>query len=294
MARSIWSGVISFGLVSVPVGLYTATSEHEPTFHQFQEGTTDRIRYKRVNERTGREVEFDKIVRGAEVGDDAYVMLSDEDLASVAPGRSRMLEVERFVALDEIDPIYFNKAYYLAPSDETATKTYALLRDAMGQSQRVAIGSFVMHGKEHLAAIRASGQVLVLSTLFFGDEVRDAKKELDSVPGKPSFKGQEMKMATQLIESMTGPWNPSQYRDSYTDRVNKLIKAKSKDASVTLAQEAPEPTNVTDLMEALRASVDAAKAGKRGGKKPAAAKKASVTKAAPKRKKAAPQRKKAS
>jgi DNA end-binding protein Ku len=286
VARAIWSGVISFGLVSVPVGLYTATSEHQPTFHQFQEGTTDRIHYKRVNERTGREVEFDKIVRGADVGDDSYVILSDDDLASVAPGRSRMLEVERFVALDEVDPIYFNKAYYLAPSDETAQKTYALLRDAMAKSGRAAIGSFVMHGKEHLAALRASGEVMILSTLFFADEVRDAKKQLDKLPGKPSFKGQEMQMATQLIESMTGPWKPGDYRDSYTDRINKLIKAKSKDKSVRLADEAPEPTNVTDLMEALRASVDAAKGRSKPAKSAKPAKAAKPAKSAARRKKA--------
>ncbi len=286
MARAIWSGVISFGLVSVPVGLYTATSEHEPTFHQFQEGSTDRIRYKRVNERTGREIGFDKIVRGAEVGDDSYVMLSDDDLASVAPGRSRMLEVERFVALEEVDPIYFNKAYFLAPGDETATRTYALLRDAMAKAERVAVGSFVMHGKEHLAAVRASGDVLVLSTLFFADEVRDPKRELTTVPGKPSFKGPEMKMATQLIESMTAPWDPSGYRDSYTDRVNKLIKAKSKDKPVRASKEAPEATNVTDLMDALRQSVDAAK----GRKKAAVPAKKATTPA----KKATAKRKKAS
>jgi DNA end-binding protein Ku len=268
VARAIWSGVISFGLVSVPVRLHTATSEHQPTFHQFQQGTKDRIRNKRVNERTGREVAFDKIVRGAEVGD-AYVMLSDDDLASVAPGRSRMLEVERFVALDDIDPIYFNKAYYLAPADDSASKTYALLRDAMAKSQRAAVGSFVMHGKEHLAALRATGDVIVLSTLFFADEVRDARHELDTLPGKPGFKGQEMKMATQLIDSMAGPWDPKAYRDSYTERVNKLIKAKSKDKSVRPSPDAPDATQVTDLMDALRKSVDASK----GRKKPAAKRK---------------------
>ena len=269
----------------MPVGLYTATSEHQPTFHQFQEGSTDRIRYKRVNERTGREVDSDKIVRGAEVGDDSYVMLSDDDLASVAPGRSRMLEVERFVALDEVDPIYFNKAYFLAPGDETATRTYALLRDAMAKSERVAVGSFVMHGKEHLAAVRASGDVLVLSTLFFADEVRNPKQELDTVPGKQSFKGPELKMAAQLIESMTAPWDPSGYRDSYTDRMNKLIKAKSKDKPVRSAKEAPEATNVTDLMDALRQSVDAAKSRKKA---------AAPTKPATAAKKAPAKRKKAS
>ena len=219
MARAVWSGMISFGLVSVPVGLYTATQEHEPSFHQFAKGVTDRIRYKRVNERTGREVDFTNIVRGAEVGDGEYVMVSDEELEQIAPGRSRALEISGFVDLDEIDPIYFNKAYYLAPAGEESKKTYALLRDAMAKTNRAGIGNFVMHGKEHLAAVRAAGNTLILETPFFADEVREAKAMLDHLPGKTSFSKGELNMATQLVESMGEDWNPKQCRDTYTDRV---------------------------------------------------------------------------
>jgi DNA end-binding protein Ku len=276
MARAIWSGMISFGLVSVPVGLFTATQEHEPSFHQFAAGSTDRIRYKRVNERTGREVDYGDIVKGVDVGGGEYVMVSDEELEQIAPGRSRALEISGFVDLDEIDPIYFNKAYYLAPSGDDSKKTYALLRDAMAETNRAGIGTFVMHGKQHLAAVRAAGNTLVLETLFFADEVRDSKAMLDNLPGKSSktsFSKGELNMAIQLIESMGDGWNPKQYRDTYTERINTLIEAKRKGNDVQVADEAPSATNVVDLLEALRASVDSARGG---GRKKAPAKKAAA------------------
>lgn len=291
MARAIWSGVISFGLVSIPVGLYTAVQEHEPSFHQFQQGTKDRIRYKRVNERTGKEVDYGDVVRGAEVGDDEYVILSDEDLDSVAPGKSRSLDITAFVDLEDIDPIYFAKPYYLAPAGEGTEKTYALLRDAMAEAGKAGIAMFVMHGKEHLAAVRADGDVLVLETLYFADEVRDPKAELD-VPGRIKFRGQELKMATSLIESMAGGWRPKDYRDTYTDRVNELIESKRSGAEFKPSEAAPEPTNVVDLLEVLRRSVDDAKSGRSAKKAPAkqAAKKSakkSAAKKAPAKKSAA-------
>jgi DNA end-binding protein Ku len=289
MARAIWSGVISFGLVSIPVGLYTAVEEHEPSFHQFQKGTKDRIRYKRVNERTGREVDYAEIVRGAEVGDDEYVMLSDEDLDAVAPGKSRSLDISAFVDLAEIDPVYFAKPYYLAPSGEQNEKTYALLRDAMAEAGKAGIAMFVMHGKQHLAAVRADGDVLVLETLYFADEVRDPKAQLD-VPGKVKFRGQELRMATSLIESMADDWRPKDYRDDYTDRLNQLIESKRSGAEFTPSADAPAPTNVVDLLDVLRRSVDDARSG-RGGKKAPAKKAAAkkVAKKAPAKKAAAKQ-----
>jgi DNA end-binding protein Ku len=177
MARAVRSGAISFGLVSVPVGLFTATEEHEPSFHQFAEGSTDRIRYKRIDERTGDEVDYADIVKGVDVGGGNYVMVTDEELDQVAPGRSRALEITSFADLDAIDPIYFNKTYYLAPVGAEAKKPYALLRDAMADANRAGIANLVMHGKQHLAAIRASANTLILETLFFADEVRDPKKD---------------------------------------------------------------------------------------------------------------------
>src|SRR3954449_13329310 len=288
MARAIWSGVMSFGLVSVPVEIYSATEAHEPTFHQFEKGTKDRIRYQRVNERTGKEVDYADIAKGAEVGRGKYVMIEQEELDSVAPGRSRSLSISSFVDLDEIDPIHFAKSYYLGPKGEEAKKPYALLRDAMARSNRAAIASFVMRGKEYLAAIRADGDVLVLETMFFADEIRQPKDEIGNLPRNVDLAPQELKMATQLIESMAGPWQPTDYRDTYTDRVNALIRAKAKNKSYEQAEEAPQATNVVDLTEALRASVEAAK---KGGRKPAAkkapAKKTAPAKKAPAKKQAA-------
>jgi DNA end-binding protein Ku len=259
MARAIWSGVISFGLVSIPVDLYSATEAHEPTFHQFQKGTADRIHYQRVNERTGEEVEYSNIVKGADVGGGNYVMLDQDELDSVAPGRSRSLEIRTFVELDDIDPIYFNKTYFLGPGNDDAKKPYALLRDAMADADKAAIASFVMRSKEYLAAVRADSDLLVLETLFFADEIRDAHEEIDDLPGQVKLSAEERRMARQLIDSLSGSWTPSDYRDTYTDRVNDLIDAKKNNKEFQPAAEAPAATNVADLTQALRASLDAAR-----------------------------------
>jgi DNA end-binding protein Ku len=259
MARAIWSGVLSFGLVTVPIELYSATQAHEPTFHQFQKNTNDRIRYKRVNERTGREVDYENIVKGAEVGRGRYVMIEQDELDAVAPGRSRSMEIATFVDLDEIDPIHFAKTYYLGPRGAETKKTYALLREAMAQTNRAAIASFVMRSKEYLAAIRADGDLLVLETMFFADEIRNPREEISDLPGKTKPRPNELKMAKQLINSMTGTWRAADYRDTYTDRVKQLIKAKKTNKDYEPAPEAPEATDAVDLMAALRQSVDAAK-----------------------------------
>jgi DNA end-binding protein Ku len=285
MARPIWSGVISFGLVSVPVAMFSATRDHEVSFHQFEQGTGDRIRYQRVNERTGKEVDYADIVKGADIGDGQYVMLNADELDAVAPGRSRSLDIHRFVDLDDIDPIYFQKTYYLAPGTDETVKTYALLRDAMAASNRAAVATLVMRGKEYLAAVRADGDLLVLETMFFADEVRDAHKELDRLPGRVQLRREELAMARQLIESMVGPWKPTEYHDTYTERVQALIDAKVKGAEVTPAAEAPAATEASDLMEVLRRSVEAARTKKPTDAKPAPTKaahtKAAHTKATP-------------
>jgi DNA end-binding protein Ku len=259
MARAIWSGVLSFGLVSVPVELYSATEAHGPVFHEFQRGTTDRIRYQRVNERTGDEVEYPDIVRGVSVGDGNYVLLDRDELDSAAPGRSRLLEIRTFVDRDDIDPIYFNKTYFLGPGSDETEKIYALLRDTMTDSGKAAIGSFVMRGKEYLGAVRADGDVLVLETLFFADEVRDPHQEISNLPGQVDLSPQELSMARQLIDVMSGPWNPSDYRDTYTDRINDLIEAKKDKKQFEPAAAAPAATNVVDLTQVLQASLDDAK-----------------------------------
>ena len=273
MARPIWTGAITFGLVSVPVAMYSATHDHEVSFHQFERDTTDRIRYKRVNERTGKEVEYDDIVKGADVGGGKYVMVEPEELDEIAPGRSRSLEIHRFVALDEIDPVHYQKTYYLGPGGDESAKTYALLRDAMSDANRAAIGTLVMRGKEYLAAIRPDGDLLVLETMYFADEIRDPKQEIDPLPGRAKAKPAELAMAGQLIDSMSGPWKPAVFRDTYTDRVNDLVEAKRKGKEVTLSEPAPAATGAADLLDMLRQSVEAAKKGRAGGSKAAAGRK---------------------
>jgi DNA end-binding protein Ku len=272
MARAVWTGVLSFGLVSVPVALYSATEEHTPDFHQYVKGTSQRIRYKRVSDKTGKEVDYADIVKGAKVGN-KLVTLDQDELDSVAPGKSRSLEIATFVEREEVDPLLFNKTYWLGPANSEAAKTYALLRDAMTAEDKVAIGMYVMRGKQYLCCVRPDGNTLALETMFFADEVRDPKKEIDNLPGRVKLAPNELKMARQLVSSMTGPFRAGDYRDTYTAAVNKLLKAKAKNRDVTVSEDAPEPTNVVDLMEALRESVANAKSGRGAGTAKKAAKK---------------------
>src|SRR3954454_9706279 len=255
MARAVWSGALSFGLVTVPVGLFAATQDQTIHFHQFQDGTSDRIRNKRVNERTGREVNFDKIVKGYEVADGRYVMVSPEELEQAEPGRSRTIEITDFVAAEQIDPIFYEHSYYLAPDGEAAVKPYGLLVAAMKKADRIGIATFVMRGKQYLAAVRPSGRVLVLETMFFADEVRDPAEELDSLPTRAAAKGRDLAMAVSLIEALTTDWVPANYRDTYRDRVLQLIEAKQAGEVVETEGPEPEAASVTDLMELLRRSV---------------------------------------
>jgi DNA end-binding protein Ku len=265
MARAIWTGAISFGLVSIPVGLFSATEDHTVHFHQFERGTSDRIRYQRVNERTGKEVEYSDIVKGREVGGGDYVLVEPDELADIAPGRSRTIDITSFVDLDEIDPIFFQKTYWLAPTDEQYARPYALLREAMTRTNRAGIATFVMRGKEYLTALRADGDVLALETLFFADEIRD-RSSLD-VPGGARPKGKELDMATGLIEAMSGEWKPEDFRDTYTERVEKLIEDKHKGREVVREAEPAEPTAMSDLIAALERSVADARGGGKSQKK---------------------------
>jgi DNA end-binding protein Ku len=189
------------------------------------------------------------------------VIVEPEELADIAPGRSRTIDIQTFVDLDEIDPIYFQKTYWLAPTDDRYARPYALLREAMTRTNRAGVATFVMRGKEYLTALRADGDVLALETLFFADEIRD-RSDLD-LPGGAKPKGKELDMATGLIEAMSGPWKPDEFRDTFTERVEKLIEDKRKGREIVTEAEPPEPTAMSDLIAALERSVDAAR---RGGK----------------------------
>jgi DNA end-binding protein Ku len=259
MARAIWSGSISFGLVSIPVKLYSATDPQDVQFHQLQKNTGQRVRNKRVAEESGREVDYEDIVKGYEVSKGEYVIVTPEELESVEPTRSKSIEIEDFVDLDDIDPIYFEKTYYLAPEKGAgAEKAYALLREALSKSNKIAVGRFVLRTKEYLAAIRPMDDVLVLETMYFADEIRDAKKEIKELPAKAAVSKRELDMAMQLVESQAGDWDPMKYEDRYRASVLKLIRAKAKGKDIVVEKEA-EPERVSDLMEALRQSVESAR-----------------------------------
>jgi DNA end-binding protein Ku len=273
MPRAVWSGTISFGLVNVPVKLHTATEEKDVSFHQFVEGSGDRIRIKRVSEKTGREIDFKKIVKGYEVKKGEFVIVTPEELEAVDPGPRRTIEIEDFVDLDEIDPIHFVKTYYIEPDkSEGSRHAYALLRETMTKKNRIAIGRFVMRTKQYLVAIRPMDDVLALTTLYFDDEVRGTKG-LD-IPGKLKLSSREMDIATRLIDSLTTKWDASRYEDTYRTRVLKLVKDKAKGKEIVV-DEQEKPAPVTDLLAALEASVKEARGKRKAPAKKTRAKKAS-------------------
>jgi DNA end-binding protein Ku len=279
MARTIWKGSLSFGLVNVPIGVYPATQDKSIHFNQFERGTTDRIRYKKVNERTGKEVESANIVKGVDLGGGEYVILDEDELVAAEPERSRYIEITDFVSLDEIDPVYFNTTYYLAPEGEAAGKAYALLRQAMQDSGKVAIATFVMRNKEYLVAVRPEADVLALETMYFADEVRSPVNELPNLPNTEKPSEREVKMAELLIESMEGSWDPSRYHDTHRQKVEALIEEKRQGRTIVSSAPAQSSSKVVDLMAALSASIKA----QSGAAKPAARKSVAATKAPAKR-----------
>ncbi|GAA3742954.1 DNA end-binding protein Ku [Spinactinospora alkalitolerans] len=256
MARPIWTGALSFGLVSVPVGLYPATAGRTPGFHQIERGTSDRIRYRRVNERTGKEVPYRDVVRGARTESGGYVVLEAADLESVAPDRSRSLDIDAFVPADEVEPIHRDRTYYLAPNSTEAPKVYALLCSALERSGRLGLSSLVLQDRRHLALIGPQNGALTLTTLFYADEVRAPEEVLASMPDGSGLSGHEVEMAVRLVEAMGGHWRPEEHRDVHRERLEALIAAKSRGKPVKRpAAPPPRETNVVDLMEALRSSI---------------------------------------
>lgn len=256
MARAIWTGVITFGLVTVPVGLFTATREHTVRFHQLQRGTAERIRNKRVNENTGSEVDTGDIVKGYEIDEGEYVIVEPDELDQIAPGRSQTIEISDFVGLDQIEPVYFDRTYYVAPRGKEYLKVYEMLRAVLAEANKVGVATFVMRGKEYLTALRAENKFLVLQTLHWADEVRDPGEELPELPSVRAGRGKELDMALQLVDALSGDWEPARYHDTYQEKVRELVKAKAAGREVALAQGAPEATKVTDLMDVLRASLE--------------------------------------
>jgi DNA end-binding protein Ku len=254
MARAIWSGFLSFGLVSVPVGLYTATADQTIGFHQLHKGTSNRIRYRRVDEVTGEEVPLSDIVSGYDLGGGEYVVVTRDELREVAPGRSEQIEISDFVDLERIDPVYFRQTYYLAPRGKAADRAYALLRQAMRETSKVGIATLILRDKEHLVAVRPGDEVLILETMYFDDEIRKPSEEIGNLPGGTPFEGRELTVAKKLVESLTVDWSPGEYRNTYRARVEELIESKRAGGTVTPSEERPK-TNVVDLMTALEESI---------------------------------------
>jgi DNA end-binding protein Ku len=300
MPRAIWSGTISFGLLNVPVKLYSAVARRGISLREIRESDGARIRHRRVAEGTEEEVPYGEIVKAFEVTPERFVPLSKDEMSALAPEKTRAIEVQDFVDLDQIDPIYFDSPYYLGPA-EGAEKAYSLLARAMQESGKVAIARFVFRNKEHLAALRPGDGVLTLTTMRFADEVVPPSELEDVLPsGKPKVAKQEVEMAERLIESLTREFDPSAYRDEYREQLLGLIERKAEGKEVLAAPQAEEPkaTAAPDLMSALEESIAAVK-GKTKGKakqsrtaaKPAARKK---SKAAPKKRTSSGKKAKAS
>lgn len=266
MPRSIWSGSVSFGLVNVPVKLVTATSPKDVRFHQLHDEDNGRISQKRVCSVDGEEVDYNHIVKGYDLGGGNYVRIDPEELAALDPESDRMIEIEEFVALEDIDPVYFGHSYYLVP-DGRSTKPYALLAETMASTGKVALARFVLRTKQYLATLRVRDGVLLLATMLYPDEVVDIS-ELE-VPTaketKPSDR--ELDMATKLVESLSSSFDPSKYHDDHREKVLAMIEAKAEGEAVAVPEQAEKQAPVVDLMAALEASLAAAGQGSGGGKK---------------------------
>lgn len=266
MPRPIWTGAISFGLVNVPVKLYTATQAKDVRFHQLHDKDGVRLQQKRVCPKDGEEVAYEHVVKGYEIAPGQYVTVTQDELRALSPKSTKTIEIEEFVDLAEIDPVYYEHSYYLAP-DRNAARPYALLLRAMQESNRVAIGRVVLRTKEYLTAIRPMGRALTMSTMLFADEVVDQ----DRIEGLPDDEvetpARELKMARQLVESLTTEFEPDRFRDEYRAKVLDLIDRKAAGKEIAEQPEEEEAAPVTDLMAALEASLADAKQKAGAGRK---------------------------
>lgn len=261
MARSIWSGAISFGLVNIPVKLYTAVRSNDIRFHMLHAKDGVRVRQKLVCPLDDKDVEREETVRGYEVAPDQYVTVSDDELDALAPEASRSIAISDFVDLKKIDPVYYDRPYYMLP-DENAVKPYKLLMEAMEQSGKVAIAKFVMRGKEYLAALRPAQGVLLLEIMHFAEEVVEAGS-VGALPTNIKTTSGELKMAQQLIDAMADDFDPQKYRDEYTQKVQEMLEKKAKGEVISVAPQPKRPQKVINLMDALKQSLREAGKGEK-------------------------------
>lgn len=286
MPRPVWSGTISFGLVAIPVKLFNAVRKQSVSFNQLDERTMSRIRYRKVSDETGDEVPDEHIIKGYEVSKGRYVVVDPDELEPFIPSATKTVDLEEFVDLGEIDPVYFDSAYYVAP--DANPKPYVLLARAMEEANKVAIARFVMRNKQYTAALRAQDGRLVMSTLAYADEVVDPSS-IDELEGldEVDVSAKEVKMAESLVQSLTDNFAPEKYHDDYREQVLDLIDKKAAGEEFEVPEVAAEKPKIVDLMAALEASVEAAKSSR--GRHPAAkdTAKASTSKTKAKAKKSA-------
>jgi DNA end-binding protein Ku len=255
MPRAMWKGAISFGLVTIPVSVYPATEEKTLRFNQLHDEDGGRIRMKRVCSIEGEEVGYEHIVKGYEYEKDRYVILTDEDFEAIPVESSRAIDIQQFVELEEIDPMQYKKSYFLVP-EETGAKAYALLREALNRSGKVGIAKVSFRDKEHLAALRFRDEAFVLETMYWPDEIREA--DFGGVDVSAKVRPNELEMAQTLIDNLTADWDPAEYKDDYREALLRIVEAKINGEEIEIVE--AEPTaKVVDLMEALKASVAAAK-----------------------------------
>jgi DNA end-binding protein Ku len=259
MPRAIWSGAISFGLVNIPVKAFSATRDHKVHFHQLDKKTGSRIRYEKVADKTGKKVASDDIELGYEVERGKYVTAEPEEIEELRPESTRTIEISDFVDLNEVDPVFYKNTYWLAPDGQGADAAYRLLLSAMEDAGRVGIGEVVMRNTQYLAAIRPRDHALAMSTMRFADEVLD-RRDIDGIPSKAGkIDSKQRNLAMQIIDSLSSSWNPKQYRDTYTDEVEDLLRRKAKGEQIVTEPTEEAPAKVVDLMEALQASIDQGK-----------------------------------
>jgi DNA end-binding protein Ku len=262
MARAIWSGVIGFGMVSIPVKLYSATSSKSISFHLLHEKCHTRIKELRWCPHCDRQVDYDELVRGYEYAKGEYVVVTDEDMEKLPLASKNLISVDAFVKAAEIDPIYFNGSYYLEP-DKAAARPFALLMQALEEKEMVGIGTIALRNKERLCALRVVGGTILIEMLLYPDEIR---LDLDKTTPATKLNKNELQMATTLVELMTQKFEPQKYKDRYREAMSELIEAKLEGQEV-VAEKAPAQTKVVDLMDALRASVERARGGKSASRK---------------------------
>ena len=261
MPRAMWSGAISFGLVNIPIRLHNAVSRKSVHFNQIDTRTGSRIQYKKVSAADGEEVPSEQIAKGYQLSSGEYVLVGDDELGALDPEASRSIDIEQFVDLDEIDPIYYDSAYYVAP-DKAAKKPYALLTRAMEEQNKVAIARFVMRSKQYLAALRPQDGVLVMSTMVYADEVNDPVELVGEDVVDEDVSDRELKMASQLVESLTEPFEPEKFEDTYRNQVLDLIDRKAAGEEIVATPTPVAEDKVVDLMAALEASVRDAKSAR--------------------------------